>query len=216
METKSFALGEVKAVGDKKGTFEAVVSVFGNVDSYGDRMVKGAFSRTLAEKGMPPIVWSHEWQVPPIGSVESATETDEGLLIKGRLFTAPDDDHAVARQVYTAMKAGALKEFSFGYRTVESKDITEEGKSVREIHDVDLFEVGPTLMGANDQTRLVGVKAMERVVADEIKTSAAPAAKEQEPSDSGSANGDTPEEPDPRIGALLAAHPNMTIPKETD
>lgn len=160
MEHKSFAVAEVKATdGDVAGSFEAVVSVFGNVDSYGDRMVKGAFSRTLAEKGMPPVVWSHEWGIPPIGTVSEASETDEGLLIKGRLFVAPDEDHAVARQVYTAMKAGALKEFSFGYFTTASKEVKENGETVREITDVDLFEVGPTLVAANDATRLVGIKA---------------------------------------------------------
>src|SRR5690349_18212445 len=112
MESKSFALREVKMLdSDAPGSFEAVVSVFGNIDSYGDRMIKGAFARTLEEKGNPPVVWSHEWQVPPIGAVESATETDEGLLVKGRLFVGPDEGHAVAQQVYTAMKAGALKEF---------------------------------------------------------------------------------------------------------
>ncbi len=173
METKSFALCKVKmAAGDTDGTFEAVVSVFGNVDQGGDRMIKGAFKRTLEEKGMPPVVWSHEWQVPPIGTIESASETDEGLLVKGRLFVGSSEDHAVARQVYTAMKAGALKEFSFGYQTKESRSVEEDGEEIREITDVDLFEVGPTLVGMNPETRLVGVKALEQAVAAEIATKA--------------------------------------------
>jgi HK97 family phage prohead protease len=90
METKSFT-GEFKAAadGEPRAPSRPSSRVFGNVDSYGDRMVKGAFARTLEEKGMPPVVWSHEWATPPIGNVESATETDEGLLIKGRLFIAP-------------------------------------------------------------------------------------------------------------------------------
>lgn len=173
MESKSFALREVKMRDDAApGTFEAVVSVFGNVDSVGDRMIKGAFARTLEEKGNPPVVWSHEWQVPPIGQVESATETDEGLLVKGRLFIGADEGHAVAQQVYTAMKAGALKEFSFGYQTKASRDVEEDGKEIREITDVDLFEVGPTLVGANSETRLVGVKSLERAVAAELAVKA--------------------------------------------
>lgn len=213
MECKSFALTEVKALdNDEPGSFEAVVSVFGNVDSYGDRMMKGAFARTLSEKGMPPVVWSHEWSTPPIGTVASAIETDEGLLVKGRLFTGPDEDHAVAKQVYAAMKAGALREFSFGYSTKASNDVTEEGKTVREITDVDLFEVGPTLVGANDQTRLVGVKALERAVADEIKTSQATTPATEKPTDNTPPN-DTPavsEEEASRIGLLLTHRPIHT------
>lgn len=170
MEIKSFGLSEVKTIdGGQPGAFEAVVAVFGNVDLGGDRMMKGAFSRTLAEKGMPPVVWSHEWQVPPIGTVTEASETDEGLHVKGRLFVGADEDHAVAKQVYAAMKAGALKEFSFGYATKGSNDVEEDGKSIREITDVDLFEVGPTLKGMNPATRLVGVKALERQILGEAK-----------------------------------------------
>jgi len=173
METKSFALREVKmADGDAAGTFEAVVSVFGNVDQGGDRMMKGAFARTLKERGMPPVVWSHEWQVPPIGTIDDAKETDEGLQVKGRLFIGPDEDHAVAKQVYAAMKAGALREFSFGYAAKDSRMVDEDGDEIREITDVDLFEVGPTLVGMNPDTRLVGVKALEQAVAAEIAVKA--------------------------------------------
>lgn len=222
MECKSFALAEVKTIdnADAPGSFEAVVSVFGNVDSYGDRMMKGAFARTLAEKGMPPVVWSHEWSTPPIGTVSEAIETDEGLLVKGRLFVGADEDHAVAKQVYAAMKAGALREFSFGYATKGSRDVEEDGNSVREITDVDLFEVGPTLVGANDQTRLVGVKALERAVADEIKTSqaTAPAQNEgTEPADKPLPKDDTPvlsEEEAVRIGQLLLERPIHHTPQE--
>ncbi len=170
MEIKSFGLSEVKTIDNgQPGSFEAVVAVFGNVDDGGDRMVKGAFSRTLAENGMPPVVWSHEWQVPPIGTITDAKETDEGLHVKGRLFVGADEDHAVAKQVHAAMKAGALKEFSFGYATKGSNDVEEDGKSIRELTDVDLFEVGPTLKGMNPATRLVGVKALERHVLGEVK-----------------------------------------------
>lgn len=170
MEIKSFDLAEVKAVDSATpGEFEAVVAVFGNVDLGGDRMVKGAFADSLSEKGMPPVVWSHEWQVPPIGIVTSAVETDEGLQVKGRLFVGADEDHAVAKQVYASMKAGALKEFSFGYSVKASEDTTENGETVRNIKAVDLYEVGPTLKGMNPATRLVGVKALERAVLDEAK-----------------------------------------------
>lgn len=213
METKSFALTEVKAVGDVPGEFEAIVSVFGNVDSYGDRMVKGAFTRTLNEKGLPPIVWSHEWSVAPIGIATSATETDEGLLIKGRLFVGPGEDHAVAKQVHVAMVNGAIREFSFGYSTKASNDVVEDGATVREITDVELYEVGPTLVGANSATRLVGVKALERAVASELEQPpAAVKSSTTEPVDNPVPT--TPvavsEEDLARISRLLSARPILT------
>lgn len=175
-ETKSFALREVKAIddGDAPGTFEALVAVFGNIDSGGDRIEKGAFARTLSEKGLPPIVWSHEWQVPPIGVVQSASETDEGLQIKGRLFVDPAEDHAIAKQVYAAMRAkdgngqSPLREFSFGYSVKDAAEETADGETVRVLKDLELYEVGPTLVGMNPETRLVGVKALETAVAAQM------------------------------------------------
>jgi hypothetical protein len=52
-----------------------------------------------------------------------------GPAHQGPPVRRPDEDHAVARQVYTAMKAGALKEFSFGYATKASNDVTEDGET---------------------------------------------------------------------------------------
>lgn len=219
MEHKSFAVTDLKAIknGDVPGTFEAIVAVFGNVDRGGDRMVKGAFKRTLEERGLPPIVWSHNWDVPPIGVVSEAAENNEGLRIKGRLFVGEDEDHPMARQVWTAMKAqdgnGAapLREFSFGFETRGSAMVEEDDEEIRELRDVELFEVGPTLVGMNPETRLVGVKAL-REYADQLeraeKSDETPAGDKPEPKEAIS------EEDRARIAELVAAQPPTHIPKE--
>lgn len=145
--------------GDQPGTFEALVAVFGNVDSDGDIVAAGAFTKTLAD-GPKPIVWSHDWMLPPIGQTLEASETDEGLLVKGRLFIADDEDHAVARQVYAAMNAGALREFSWGGRvTEETRREEPDGCVTYVLQEIDLVEYGPCLKGANPATRLVAVKS---------------------------------------------------------
>ena len=57
-----------KALDDSTGEFEAVVSVFGNVDLQGDRSMPGMFSKSLdrwRERGDPiPVIWSHDWGNP--------------------------------------------------------------------------------------------------------------------------------------------------------
>lgn len=179
MEHKSFAVSELKAVTeDAPGTFEAIVSVFGNVDMGGDIVEKGAFAKSLKERGLPPLVWSHEWHTPPIGVTLAAEERDEGLYIKGRLFVGEGEDSPVARAVYTAMRSqdgngkAALREFSFGYQAVDY-DIEKEGDTqVRRLKEVDIFEAGPTLLGMNPETRLVGIKSLEKAVAAEIAVKA--------------------------------------------
>ena len=64
MRHKTAKLIETKA--DESGTFTALASVFGNVDLVGDRMMKGAFRKTLdqwRESGDPIPVDPQ----PPVG-----------------------------------------------------------------------------------------------------------------------------------------------------
>lgn len=173
METKQFAATQVKTVDadDAPGTFEAIVAVFGNVDSYGDMIIPGAFSdwiKACETNGYAPPVWTHQWGTVPIGVTQEMAETDEGLLVKGRLFIdqAAGEDHPIARQVYTAMRAqdpfgkSALREFSFAYDIVEMSEHKDEQHGwYWQLEQLTVIEYGPCLKGANDQTRLVGVKS---------------------------------------------------------
>lgn len=81
------------------GTFEAYVAIFGTPDRpdlFGDSDViePAAFTQTLQEMGLPPVVWSHVWAIPPVGQALQAVEDAKVLLIKARLFL--DDDASAA------------------------------------------------------------------------------------------------------------------------
>lgn len=216
MEHKTFEVQEIKALtdSDEPGTFEAIVAVFGNVDRTGDRIKKGAFKRTLEERGLPPIIWSHNWEIPPIGVVQKATENSEGLRIKGRLFVGEGEDSPMARQVYTALTAKdgngqpPLREFSFGYEPREySEEKTKKDGTVRVLEDIELYEIGPTLIGMNPATRLIGAKAL-RDLADELEQTDT-SARDEDAGDSGEASPpDGGEEPSPRITELLLSRPS--------
>lgn len=169
------APARVKAAGEQDGLapgeFKALVSVFGNIDSYGDVVLPGAFTDTLAEweaKGDPiPVYWSHRMDDPDfnIGHVISAEETDEGLLVHGALDIEDTAPTSKAPQVNRLLKGRRVTQFSFAY------DIVEGGPAVREADDGEehyyelrklrLFEVGPTPLGANDQTELLAAKAAD-------------------------------------------------------
>lgn len=165
----------VKAAGDE-GRFEAVVSVFGNVDLQGDRVVKGAFRKSIEEwvrSGDPiPVIWSHDWGNPHsiIGGVDArnVSETEKGLLIRDAWL---DMENPVAAQVHNLMKQRLVREFSFAYDVVREK---KAGDSANDLLQLDIIEVGPTLKGANPLTELVGVKsalggALGQISSDELK-----------------------------------------------
>jgi HK97 family phage prohead protease len=169
MEHASFGITDFKALAgkDEDGTFEALVAVFGNVDRGGDRVQRGAFKRSLAEwdaKGRSiPVLWAHDAESVPIGVVTKASEGIDGLRVKARLFI---EGHGRAREVYTAMKGGALHEFSFGYGVREKKDIVENGQPVRVLKEIDLGEVSPVFRGMNPETRLMAVKSLPNELED--------------------------------------------------
>lgn len=171
MLTKSYAAtfkAAKDATGAPTGEVEAVVSVYGNVDLMGDRVVKGAFADTLAEwksAGDPiPMVWSHDWANPMshIGSWDaaSATETDQGLLLKGNIDVGVGNP--VADQVARLLADRRVKEFSFAYDVQDEKPASD---GANELLKLGLIEAGPTLKGANPETELVMAKALAEAAA---------------------------------------------------
>lgn len=149
----------------ESGQVEALVSVFGNVDSYGDVVMPGAFRDSLAEwdaKGLPiPFVWSHRWDDPHsiIGAIDEAVETTEGLVVKATL----DLDNPLAAQVYRLLKAGTIAQFSFGFDVRDGgwgtrRDADGTERDVYELRSLDLIEAGPCLRGVNRATEVIAVK----------------------------------------------------------
>jgi HK97 family phage prohead protease len=157
----------IKAAGENEGTedgvFEAIVAAY-NTDSVGDRIVPGAFAETLAEwkgRGDPiPVLWSHMSADPEyhIGVVEEAEERPEGLWVRARL----DLDEPKAAKVYRLLKGRRVTQFSFAYDIEEGSPVeVAEGESYYELRKLRLYEVGPTLIGANQATELLDVKAAD-------------------------------------------------------
>lgn len=161
----TFALPDGQADAEN-GTFSAIVSTF-NTKVEGlfyDQMLKpGCFTRSLAENGFPAIVWSHDWDTPPIGATVKAEETGEGLYVEGRLFT---DGDPLAQRIYTAMREKngdgrpVLREFSIGFEIVEAEWEIHDEEEILAISDTNLIECGPCLKGRN-VSRLIEVNGAE-------------------------------------------------------
>lgn len=143
---------------DSHGTFDALVSVFGNVDIQGDVVMPGAFKKSIEKwkaSGDPlPVIFSHDWQNPfaHIGYVTSMRESTMGLEVEGKLDV---DTNEFAAQVYTLLKDRRVREWSFGYDVI--KELPRADRAT-ELLELDIIEVGPTLKGANELTMTLGVK----------------------------------------------------------
>src|SRR5690606_36653199 len=174
----------IKAAGTHEGTeegvFEAIVATY-DVDSVGDRIIPGAFAKTLAEwkaSGDPiPVVWSHKSDDPDyhIGEVLEAEERPEGLWVKARIDL--DDPAAKSAKVYRLLKGRRIRQFSFAYDVLAARPVEKSADGARqELHELKVYEVGPCMIGANQATQLLGVKHEQGVTVN-VHT-AAPAAPE--------------------------------------
>lgn len=179
IERRSFDFVEVKATGDGKGQIEGYGAVFGNVDSYGDVIQKGAFNNTLrewkAKSKLPKMLLQHgalgitNTDMLPIGKWTSMSEDDHGLKVKGQLFSL---DTEFGSRVYDAIIGGELDSMSIGYQTV--KWVNGDGKKTpeRTLLELKLWEVSLVTFPANDQALMTTVKSrvlrgMEKLLRDE-------------------------------------------------
>lgn len=166
MKVKDVALAarQVKAGPDDglgEGEFTAYASVFGNVDSYGDVVVKGAFGDDLKaweDSGNPiPLLFGHNMSDPDfnIGHVKNASEDDHGLLVTAQL----DLENPKALQVYRMLKGRRVNQMSFAYDVLDSGSVTKDGDKVNELRALKLYEVSVVTIGANQETEVLAVKS---------------------------------------------------------
>lgn len=149
---------------DPDGTIEAIVSVFSNQDRGAEVVKHGAFTKSLARK-MPKGVWSHDWSQPVAKTIEArelspgdpllpgSISALGGLYVKGQFNL----DTEAGRDTYSNIKFGIIDEFSIGYRVVT--DSIDEKSNVRELHEVELYEWSPVLVGMNSATQLLSIKS---------------------------------------------------------
>jgi HK97 family phage prohead protease len=158
-ETKSFN-GTITATED--GVIEAIVSVFGNIDSYNERVMLGAFAKSISHK-FPTGVLAHDWDNPVATTITieelapgdkrlpEQIKSNGGLLIRGQFF----QDIPSSWETFKKIQRGLFREFSIGYNVI--KDGFVDG--VRELYELELHEWSPVLVGANPATALLGVKS---------------------------------------------------------
>jgi hypothetical protein len=141
---------KLKSVG-ADGTFTGIAAVANNIDLGGDKIMPGAFTRTLAAGKQLPLLWQHDPALP-IGTVK-CTETSQGSLqVDGALLLSVPQ----AVTAYELLKAGVLKGMSIGFDTVKS---TFDG-DVRLLQELRLWEVSIVTFPMNEDAMVTSVKAM--------------------------------------------------------
>lgn len=139
-----------------QGIVRGYGSVFGNVDSDGDVMVKGCYKKTLSEnKERMKFLWQHNMQ-QPLGKFSEMEEDDYGLK-----FEAKISNTQLGEDAKQLISDGVLDEFSVGFLPIKYETIkNDKGDFVGyEMKEVKLFEISLVTFAANDQARLEEYKS---------------------------------------------------------
>lgn len=150
---KSFPF-EIKTISET-GAFTGYASVFGNEDLWGDIVIAGAFSKSIAEK-KPAMLWQHNSD-EPIGIWTVIKEDEKGLYVEGQLLI---DGVAKAKEAYELLAAKAISGLSIGYRAVswEWRKKDDSNDEVRLLKEIDLWEISLVTFPANTEARVGDVK----------------------------------------------------------
>jgi HK97 family phage prohead protease len=133
-----------------EGSVEAAFSTATIVDSDGDRVLSSAF-RDGQHVGM---VFSHDWQ-KIVGRGTVHVEPTRAVF-RGRFFVDTRDGLDAYRTVKAMSAPPSIMGWSFGFRILDS---TRGASGERVITDLELFEVSPTLIGANREAATLAIKA---------------------------------------------------------
>src|SRR6056297_3656681 len=128
MLTKDLSLDAagIKFADGEKRVFSGYASKFNGVDSYGDTIAPGAYSKTLESRERPiQMRWNHYG--PIIGKWTKAEEDDKGLYMEGELTPG----HRTAEDAYALLKHGSVDGLSIGYRVTDAEE-KEDGRLLKE------------------------------------------------------------------------------------
>lgn len=151
LETKRLLLKGRKFDSDT-GVFEGYASVFGNIDSDGDVVEKGAYADFLAgDWSRVKILVLHNDQWLPIGKPVEMYEDDIGLYMKAKI-----SDTSMGQDVRQLLKDGVLDELSIGYVVI---DYYMDTDGIRHLAKLELQEVSIVTWAANDQAKILAVKS---------------------------------------------------------
>lgn len=145
---------EIKQLNDS-GSIEGLLAAFGNIDSHGDRIKPGAFTKTLAARGDTPLpmLLFHD-QKRPVGAWRSWTETPKGLYVKGALTMSVRD----AQEAHALARDGALTGLSIGFETKAA--LRDHSTGGRDLLEAELHEGSLVTFASNPETRVMAIKSI--------------------------------------------------------
>lgn len=152
---------KMDAYNEEEGIFSGYGAVFENIDSGGDIIEPGAFTKTLAEgwERVKVLALHNDFWLP-IGRPVELREEPNGLFISGKI-----SDTTMGRDVKVLLKDGVLNELSIGYDPIIF-DYDENG--IRHLREIKLWEVSVVTWAMNPEAVITSYKSMQETAAQAL------------------------------------------------
>jgi HK97 family phage prohead protease len=155
--------GIVKDVDMKSRTVSGYFAAFGNVDHDGDITEKGAFAKSIRERGPQGTneIWFlnfHKWDQPH-NLIKTLHEDAYGAYFEAELPST-----SYSNDTLELYERGILKQHSYGFIPVNP---VMDG-DIRRLKEVYLFEASNVTLGANPNTPFLGMKSATKEEVDDM------------------------------------------------
>ena len=149
---------EIKDLDNNKREVAIYLSKFGNLDADNDIIQKGAFKKSIQERGPEStsnrkiaFLRHHNWELP-IGLFTKLEEDDNGLFAVGKLGTS-----TIGEDAWRDYQEGIIKEHAVGFQKIIDKtkfikDSSNPYGGYNLIQEVKLWEGSAVTFGANELT----------------------------------------------------------------
>lgn len=162
---------EIMDLNPKQGLVTGYFSKFNNVDSDGDIIRPGAFTKTIREQGpesaLPRIkhLLNHDPSLP-LGVIKTLTEDSYGLAYESQIGS-----HEGGEDFIKMVESGLITEHSIGFKIIKRNQIQSYENYLKnpqlgqyEITEIKLYEGSSlTAWGANPLTPITSLKSLNDV-----------------------------------------------------
>ena len=158
--TTSLKFCQLQAI-DQNGEWKisGYATVYGNRNSYGFQIRKGAYSKLLSEGVNPKMFFNHDSYAVPIGKWTDLHEDEIGLKVEGVLTKGVSQ----AEDIYHAVKAGTVDGLSVGIAW-KAADEVELGDGTIEVTAIArLSEISVVTYPSDGKARVTQVLSADEV-----------------------------------------------------
>lgn len=151
-----------KDIDTKQGIVSGYFARYGNVDFDGDVTLKGAFNKSIKERGpsganLIAHLLDHN-KANAVALVQNLGEDSTGAYYESKAGR-----HTAGRDFLFMAEDGLIKNHSFGYQVIKQKRVGNENH----ISEYKLLEVSSLqFLGANPLTPIIGIKSLDNIVDD--------------------------------------------------